>query len=221
MDFSAWLMAWKRYAMGEHFVIFAWWCLLLVICLPAAAVLKQLSFKQAMAHEEIVAEVACQAQHSGGRARSLGVIYDEVARTGSVCTDAANTDLARQANLAKLCCDLVGSTGKNSRASWATDSIWMLLSAVVAQTITCCWTEPRICMMLESKRVEPTLSRLLRGSRLMDKVCNLLLVVSHMQGLRVSAQVVNQSVGKVARVAAKPTSHTAKVVVPQFPNTLQ
>ena len=46
--------------------------------------LKQLSFKQAMAHEEIVAEVACQAQHSGGRARSLGVIYDEVARTGSV-----------------------------------------------------------------------------------------------------------------------------------------
>ena len=59
--------------------------------MPAAAVLKQLSFKQAMAHEEIVAEVACQAQHSGGRARSLGVIYDEVARTGSVCTHAANT----------------------------------------------------------------------------------------------------------------------------------
>ena len=90
LDFSAWLMAWKRYAMGEHFIIFAWWCLLLVICLPAAAVLKQLSFKQAMAHEEIVAEVACQAQHSGGRARSLGVIYDEVARTGSACPDAMN-----------------------------------------------------------------------------------------------------------------------------------
>ena len=61
--------------------------------------LKQLSFKQAMAHEEIVAEVACQAQHSGGRARSLGVIYDEVARTGSVCRDAVNMDSARQVNL--------------------------------------------------------------------------------------------------------------------------
>ena len=62
----------------------------IVTCLPAAAVLKQLSFKSAMAHEEIVAEVARQAQHSGGRARSLGVIYDEVARTGSACADDIN-----------------------------------------------------------------------------------------------------------------------------------
>ena len=134
--------------------------------------LKQLSFKQAMAHEEIVAEVACQAQHSGGRARSLGVIYDEVARTGSVCRDAVNMDSARQVNHAMLCCDLAGSTGKNSRASLATDLIWKLLSAVAVQIITCCWTEPRTCMMLESKRVEPTPSRLLRGSRQMDRVRN-------------------------------------------------
>ena len=70
---------------------------------------------------------------------------------------------------------------------------------------------------LYDERVEPTLSRLLRGSQLMDKVCNLMCVASHMQGLCVGAQVANQSVGKVARVAAKPTSHTAKVVMSSPP----
>ena len=37
-------------------------------------------------------------------------------------------------------------------------------------------------------------------------------IISFSHGLCFSAQVVSQSVGKVARVAAKPTSHTAKVV---------
>ena len=45
----------------------------------AAAVLKQMSYKKAVAHEEMVVEVACQAE-SSGRNRSLGVIFDEVAR---------------------------------------------------------------------------------------------------------------------------------------------
>ena len=49
------------------------------LVLPAAAVLKQLSFKKALAHEELVSEVACQAE-STGRNRSLGVIYDEITR---------------------------------------------------------------------------------------------------------------------------------------------
>ena len=46
---------------------------------PAAAVLKQLEYKKAVAHEELVVEVACQAE-SSGRNRSLGVIYDEITR---------------------------------------------------------------------------------------------------------------------------------------------
>ena len=38
-------------------------------------------------------------------------------------------------------------------------------------------------------------------------------IASHVQCLRASAQVVCQSVGKVARVVAKPTSHMAKVAL--------
>ena len=50
--------------------------------LPAAAVLKQLSFKKALAHEELVSEVACQAESTGCN-RSLGVTYDEITRKHS------------------------------------------------------------------------------------------------------------------------------------------
>ena len=49
------------------------------LVLPAAAVLKQFSFKKALAHEELVSKVARQAE-STGRNRSLGVIYDEITR---------------------------------------------------------------------------------------------------------------------------------------------
>ena len=79
LDFSAWLMAWRRYAIGQSFKHAPGLQIVLDLLFSAAAVLKQMSYKKAVAHEEMVVEVACQAE-SSGRNRSLGVIFDEVAR---------------------------------------------------------------------------------------------------------------------------------------------
>ena len=79
LEFSAWLLAWDRYAMGEsgqHGCA----------CVPrqcavcvGAAVLRQLSFKTAMKHKLLVAEVACSAK-SMDKWPILGVLFDEVCR---------------------------------------------------------------------------------------------------------------------------------------------
>ena len=79
LDFSAWLMAWRRYAIGQSFKHAPGLQIAFDLPFSAAAVLKQMSYKKAVAHEEMVVEVACQAE-SSGRNRSLGVIFDEVAR---------------------------------------------------------------------------------------------------------------------------------------------
>ncbi len=79
-DFSAWLLAWDRYAIGTtcHYH-----------CEPpcrdsvvtGAAVIGQMSFITAMKHKAIVTEVACSAM-SKGKWSIMGVLFDEVSRFG-------------------------------------------------------------------------------------------------------------------------------------------
>lgn len=83
LDFSVWLLAWDRYAIGvQGCIIVAYRRICIVLFYVAgAAVLKQLSFKNAMKHKAIVAEVACSAK-SRGKLPILGVLFDEVSRRG-------------------------------------------------------------------------------------------------------------------------------------------
>ncbi len=78
LDFSAWMLAWDRYALGA---------LVLRLCcvheqmsrMRGAAVIRQMSFRAAMKHKAVVAEVACGAA-SEGWSPILGVFFDEVSR---------------------------------------------------------------------------------------------------------------------------------------------
>ena len=65
MEFPLWIVAFDRYM------------------LAAQAVDHQLQFRDALAHKEIVLEIACSAK-SGGRTDLLGVLYDELARCAVV-----------------------------------------------------------------------------------------------------------------------------------------
>ena len=58
--------------------------LIMLQCLPAAAVLGQMCFKSAMKHKAIVAKVATGAA-ARGRSPLLGVLFDELARRVAQC----------------------------------------------------------------------------------------------------------------------------------------
>jgi hypothetical protein len=81
LDFSLWMLAWDRYALGNH-------CCLCVGCIvhhlrniwdSGAAICNQMSFSAAMKHKTVVSEIACGAT-SEGRTPILGVLFDEVSR---------------------------------------------------------------------------------------------------------------------------------------------
>ena len=70
-------------------------------CLPAAAVLGQVSFKSAMKHKAIVAKVATGAA-ARGRSPLLGVLFDELENWVGV--GAVNIDFGRKGKAhLKLC----------------------------------------------------------------------------------------------------------------------
>ena len=78
-------------------------------CLPAAAVLGQLSFKSAMKHKAIVAKVVTGASARGG-SPLLGVLFDELARRVAQCI----------LFCVNMCYDpaLAGSIGKANLERW-------------------------------------------------------------------------------------------------------
>ena len=78
-------------------------------CLPAAAVLSQLSFKSAMMHKAVVAKVATGAA-ARGRSPLLGVLFDELARRVVQCI----------LFCVNMCYDpaLAGSIGKANLERW-------------------------------------------------------------------------------------------------------
>ena len=65
LEFAMWLVAFERYS------------------LAALAVEHQLPFGQSLLHKEVVLSIATAAG-AGGRSELLGVLYDELARLGSV-----------------------------------------------------------------------------------------------------------------------------------------
>ena len=66
LEIGVWLVAWDRYT------------------LAAQAVDHQLTYQQALAHKEVVLEIAFSAK-AAGRSELLGVLYDELARSPRVC----------------------------------------------------------------------------------------------------------------------------------------
>jgi hypothetical protein len=83
--------------------------LVMLQCLPAAAVLGQMSFKSAMKHKAIVAKVATGAA-ARGRSPLLGVLFDELARRVAQCI----------LFCVNMCYDpaLAGSIGKANLERW-------------------------------------------------------------------------------------------------------
>ena len=70
-----------------------------VSVLQGAAVLKQFSYKSAMKHKALVAEIACNAKTTG-QLPILGVVYDEVCRYAFMCAVIAVSPLC----VMLLCC---------------------------------------------------------------------------------------------------------------------
>ena len=87
-------MAWERYT------------------LAAQAVDYQLCVKDALTHKEVVLEVAFSAK-AGGRTELLGVLYDELARSG--CRRVSLR--LRRPRIYILC---LGRSGRTCRESWVT-----------------------------------------------------------------------------------------------------
>lgn len=79
LEFSAWLLAWDRYALGvlQHGCDIC--CVVAAYARAGAAILNQLQFKTAMKHKQLVAEVACTAKDKD-KSPILGVLFDEVCR---------------------------------------------------------------------------------------------------------------------------------------------
>ena len=76
LDFATWLCAWRQYAIGAPSHLGKIVVASLRLSLAGAAVIKQMDFKLAMAHERLVCEVAFTA----GRSTMMGVMFDEIVR---------------------------------------------------------------------------------------------------------------------------------------------
>ena len=81
LDFSVWMLAWDRYAVGtiSAHVVSGFHACRLRDYVEGAAAIHQMDYKAAMKHKAVVAEVACAAAATG-QWSILGVLFDEVSR---------------------------------------------------------------------------------------------------------------------------------------------
>ena len=105
-------------------------------CVPracaGAAVLNQMSFRVAMKHKQLVAEVAGNAKEMD-QSPMLGVLFDEVSRR-----DPGRTVVITWGLMCVFLCFMTGSIGKKSLARKGTNSASRVSSASVGLTMTCC-----------------------------------------------------------------------------------